>query len=138
MTAQPRQQTVVCDACVLINLLIAGQDKLLRGLKGYSFVATTAVIREVQKEKLARDLTAWCERKLVTEVPLIQDRERELLPVFSKDLDEGEASSLALAVGRGWLWATDESGIAPICRQYLGPEQTLGTVWLVREGIRAY
>lgn len=137
MTAQPQPQTVVCDACVLINLLIAGQDGLLRNLKGYRFVATTVVIHEVQDEKQARDLKGWLERGVVTEVPLMQDKERGLLTVLSKDLDDGEANSLALAAGRGYLWATDESGIAQhLSCQYLGPNRILSTIWLLKEGIR--
>lgn len=137
MTAQPPSQTVVCDACVLINLLIAGQDSLLRNLKGYSFVAVTAVILEVKKEKQAKELQSWLERGLITEVPLMKDKERELMPVFSQDLDDGEAASLALACGRDWWWATDERGIAQqLSAQHLGPGRILSTARIILEGIR--
>lgn len=100
---------VVLDTCTVINLAITGRLNLLARIPGYRFVVTKPVIQEVTRESQKRSLQAAIQAETIH----VEKLTLEELDHFAKlrdRLGEGEAASLALARGRGWILASDEKG----------------------------
>ncbi len=136
MRRRPAVETVVCDACVLINLIMVRRLSLLNRLKGLRFVVAPEARAEVTRSRQIKELEKAFSKRWLREVPLIREGEAELKARLSRDLDEGESASLALASGRGWMLASDEAGIlVSMSEKELGKDRQIGTVWLLREAI---
>jgi predicted nucleic acid-binding protein len=103
-----RKSTVVSDANVLINLIIAKRVDLLRALPLHDFVAPLEVIVEVTnplqraalEQALSDELLKKCEIKSVAELEVFS----ELRSIMGR----GEAACLALAQTNKWMIASDE------------------------------
>lgn len=108
----------IVDACTLINLYGSGRPlDILRSIVGMH------VTPQVRKESLAIriedaespdellrapiDLTVAIEAGLLTQCEL-SAYEYELMVAHARELDDGEASSLAVAQARDWRLATDD------------------------------
>lgn len=110
----PRAQ--ILDACVLINLLASGEvEGILRAAARDSFICTA-----VEGESLylrtddpaapleAVNLRPLVESGLITVCHLEGAVEAELYVDYASALDDGEAMSLAVALSRDLVLATDE------------------------------
>lgn len=108
----------IVDACTLINLYGSTRPlDILRSIGGMH------VTPQVRKESLGiridnpenadelltdpLDLTEAIAKGLLTQCELSAN-EFELMVVYARELDDGEASSLAVAHARGWKLATDD------------------------------
>lgn len=106
-----RKSTVVSDANVLINLIIAKRVDLLRTLPIYDFVAPMEVIEEVTnplqraalEQAFSDELLKKCEIKTVAELEVFS----ELRSIMGR----GEAACLALAQTNNWMVASDEKRV---------------------------
>ncbi len=108
----------IVDACTIINLY--GSQRPLDVLAAIGGVHVTP---QVRKESLGIraddpenpgcllpsqiDLSSAIEQGLLTQCDL-SAREYELMVAYARDLDDGEASSLAVAKARVWKLATDD------------------------------
>lgn len=110
----------IVDACCLINLYASGKIQEIIPACGGSFY----VPQEVQNESLSIrqpdpsdsailipvpiDLSEAISQGLIQGCQLAGAAENESYVEFASYLDDGEASSLAIAKSRGWILATDD------------------------------
>jgi len=106
----------ILDTCILINLLAS--DKI-EGVLSAS-ARQTFICSVVQREsiylrsedsrvpRIQVDLQALINSGLLTPCSAQTDKEIELYVDYASLLDDGEAMSLAIALSRGYLLATDE------------------------------
>ncbi len=107
---------VLVDTCVLVNLLATGQARDILSMSGYSFAICSAVQGEAiflrptdpqaQPERVR--LEPLIEPGILSVLHLDTEEEKTLFVDYASQLDDGEAMSIALAVSRGSLLATDD------------------------------
>ncbi len=138
MPAAKTPSVVVTDTNVVINFVHVGLLSHLPRLVGLSFVVTDVVYQEVrlpgQRAALDAALAAgtWTRESLV-ELDAIA-LQAALMPI----MDPGEASSLALAVTKNHLVASDERrAFLREARARLGPGRVVDTPGLILLAIRA-
>jgi predicted nucleic acid-binding protein len=110
----PRAQ--ILDACVLINLLASGEvEGILRAAARDSFICTAVEGESIYlrtddpKAPLEHiDLRPLVGSGLLTVCAVEGSTEAELYVDYASALDDGEAMSLAIALSRGLMLATDE------------------------------
>jgi predicted nucleic acid-binding protein len=110
----PRAQ--ILDACVLINLLASGEaEGILHAARRDSFICTAVEGESIYlrtddpKSPLERiDLRPLIESGLLTLCDVEAGQEAERYVDYASVLDDGEAMSLAIALSRGFILATDE------------------------------
>lgn len=106
----------ILDACVLINLLASGEiESILRAAAQDSLICSA-----VESESIYLrtddpnaplepiDLRPLIGSGLITVCHIEGDEEAELYVDYASALDDGEAMSLAIALSRGLVLATDE------------------------------
>ncbi|HLX61140.1 MAG TPA: hypothetical protein VKX17_07640 [Planctomycetota bacterium] len=127
------------DACCIINICATGDAPRILKMAGMKFYLSAAC----SKESLClhgRDDKAARIRVPIDLSPLIQSRLIELTDVtpgpetaafvdFAKQLDDGEAMALALAICRGWTFASDDRKACRIAKEKGVP--TIGTPGLL-------
>ena len=125
----------IVDACCLINLYASGRIQAIIPACGGSFYVSEQVRRESMSIRqvdpadtsllipLPIDISPEISKGLIRECRLETKEEIESYVNFAVEVDDGEASSLAIAKSRKWIVATDdrkairlasESGIAVI------------------------
>jgi predicted nucleic acid-binding protein len=106
----------ILDACVLINLLASDEIEAILAVSGRQTFICSVVQREsiylrTEDPKAPRiqvDLQPLIDSKLLTLCSAETDEEVEIYVDYASLLDDGEALSLAIALSRGYLLATDE------------------------------
>ena len=112
------RQTVLLDACTLLNLYATGcLAEILAGLD-YRFGVVAYVVRSealfierpdhVPPDREQVDVDGLVERRLIEVVEIEGEPEAELFLQLALELDDGEARTLAIAASRGWSVATDD------------------------------
>jgi len=104
---------IVFDCCIISNFALSGSLSIIHGLYRDTFCITDFVSAEILKGVRAGHggLTAIpeaAEAGRLTEVSLISRKEKTLFESLSISLGLGEASSLAVAACRGFLFASDD------------------------------
>lgn len=110
----PRVQ--VLDACVLINLLASGEfEGILRAAAQDSLICSAVESESIYlrtEDPNAPlepiDLKPLTGSGLITVCHIEGDKEAEMYVDYASALDDGEAMSLAIALSRGFVLATDE------------------------------
>jgi len=104
---------IVCDTCVISNFALAGGLGILEGLyqdrARITDVVSMEILRGIQSgharlESIPKAIRAG----RLKECRLKTGRERALFESLSVSLGLGEASSLAVAKGRGFVFASDD------------------------------
>ena len=109
----------IIDTCCLLNLFASGQPRAilhsLGGIHVSEHVQGEALwIREHDNESPPQlipkqlDLTECIDDGAIAICRLEQEQEFEQFVQFAQQLDDGEASVLAIAKARGWIVATDD------------------------------
>jgi predicted nucleic acid-binding protein len=114
VTTAPRAQ--ILDACVLINLLASGEaEEVLRSAEHDSFICVAvekeAVYLRTEDPNSPLELVSlvpYVETGLLTVCNVTGNQEMELYVDYAAELDDGEAMSLAIALSRDFVLATDE------------------------------
>lgn len=128
---------VVLDASVVINLLaFIGSSMALDKVRCY---VTYEVEREILRDPLSREqLTGLRESSLSSAVQYVEMTDDELDTFIDLtgsellgDLDDGEASTLAVANGRGLVCAIDERKARRICTARFSSITCISTVGLL-------
>lgn len=110
------ERTVALDACVLLNLVASGQPIAeFAAAADVRFVVVRQAEREVEwldpddpddpREEI--DLEPFVQRREVQRVALA-DPELTRFVALARELDDGEAATLAVAESRGFAVATDD------------------------------
>ena len=145
----PRVQ--ILDACVLINLLASDEVEGILRAAGRESLICSAVAGEsiylrtgdpnAPREHI--DLRPLINSGLLTVCQVEGDQEEELYVDYASALDDGEAMSLAIALSRGYVLATDERKArrlfleAATDPQYLTSTSELLRLWTEAERIQA-
>ncbi|HWP43725.1 MAG TPA: hypothetical protein VNO14_10850 [Blastocatellia bacterium] len=137
----PRVQ--ILDACVLINLLASGEIEEILRVAAYDSLICSAVKGESvylrtddpQAPLDPIDLSHLIESGLLTVCNIEGDREAELYVDYASALDDGEAMSVAIAISRGFVLATDERKAR---RLFLEAESELERLTSTSEMIRRW
>jgi predicted nucleic acid-binding protein len=135
-----RHGALLLDACVTINLVAAGPVEHIAQAIGRQFLVTRQAAAEVGH---LRDITDGQTRLVPVELSRhvragafeIIDataRERELTVQLAGLVGDGEASTIAVALGRSLPVATDDRKARRVCAEHGLPEPT-GTATLVRQ-----
>jgi hypothetical protein len=136
----PRPQ--ILDACVLINLLASGETEgILRAAARDSLICTVVASESIYlrpddpKTPLEPiDLNPLIDSGLLTVCHVEGDDEAELYVDYSGALDDGEAMSLAIALSRGFVLATDERKARRLFLEATGDQARLvSTSELIRQ-----
>lgn len=109
----------IIDTCCLLNLFASGEARAILhhfgGVHASEHVLGEALwIREYDNESPPQliptqiDLTECIDAGAIAICRLEQERELELFVQLAQQLDDGEASVLAIAKVRGWIVATDD------------------------------
>ena len=140
-------ETILLDACDLLNLYGTGEIESILSHLPYRFVAGARALREAQwvraegeAERERVEVRPLIEAGLLAEESLQGQAETDLFIEFGLLIDDGEAETLALAVARGYSVATDDRKARRIAAERLTGAQLLGTLellheWQVRTGL---
>jgi hypothetical protein len=141
----------ILDACVLINLLASEEiNDILRVAARESLICTavegesiylrtddpTAPLEPI-------DLRPLLDSGLITVCQIEGAREAELYVDYASALDDGEAMSLAIALSRGFILATDERKARRLFREEVDDASRLTStsemlrLWAECEGVPA-
>jgi hypothetical protein len=132
--------TIVLDACCLINLAAASALETWLGDLGHRWMLPEAVLNEAiflrgssadggdPDGPEPTELTPHIASGLLTVVQPETERELTAYVDFARDLDDGEAMALAIAQCRGWQLATDDRKAMRLARKAAVPVLTTPTV----------
>ena len=101
---------VVADSSFLINFLAVDRMDILSGLPQFRFHVVNHVVAEIRYESQRARLQAATEGGGVIEIEITDPVEILLYAESRRFLGDGESASLAVAVTRGWVIASDEKG----------------------------
>ena len=130
---------VVTDANILINFLKIGRLDLLRQLRTYAFQIPEEVYREVSYPTQRAELDRALREGWIGKVEITAMDEMSAYARYRRQMDDGEAACLAVAVSRRWVLACDEQKKRPIHRELqskLGAGYLLNTLGILVRGIR--
>lgn len=125
MTVLALDSPVILDTCVLINVLASGEaDAIFRSL-GVECYVCAAVSREsmylrsdgVPSHREAIVLAPLFASGILHLCDLQGQTEEELYVGYAADLDDGEATSLAISQSRGYHLATDDRKTRKLVRE---------------------
>ncbi len=149
MSQRPDEGALVfLDACCVINLFATGRIEEILRLLPYRFAVSQLVAdEEVLSIRGAADSTEHSEREAVSprelESPgcltifdVATPEERAEFARFAVDLDDGEASSCALAIVHGGGVATDDRKALRVLEHSAAQVTTLQTPQLLHEWAR--
>lgn len=122
------------DTIVLNNFLKAGRWDLLQGLSFRCLYITSQVYEELKVAGLERPIrealaTGWMKLAFLEKA-----NELDLYSQYSKTFGPGEASSLSLAILRGWAMATDDLAARKAARAAKIP--LTGTIGIILNSIK--
>ena len=134
-----RQKCVITDANILINFIRIGREDILRRLRIYAFYLPEEVYEEITypEQRLILDQALkerWLRKTAITD----QDELRSYAQ-YSRQMGDGEAACLAIAIGRQWIMACDEQKKKLISREVqdnLGKGYLLNTPGILLKAIR--
>jgi predicted nucleic acid-binding protein len=124
----------IIDTCCLLNLFASGKPAAILHHFGRVHISELVQgeaiwIREYDNESPPQlvpkqiDLTQCVDDGVIAICRLEQRQEYELFIQFAQQLDDGEASVLAIAKVRGWIVATDDRKA-----QRIAAEQSISTI----------
>ena len=140
--------TLVLDASVVINLLATGDSSAILRALNVPIVVTDMVVRELQGGVAAgHSHFDLLNRALSDQVLRVEKLEGKILEDFfdlvsgstAETLGDGEAATLALAHGNGFIAAIDEKKATRISSERFGTLKLATTVdILAHEAVRAF
>lgn len=130
---------VIVDANILINLLKIGRFSLLRSLTGYAFRIPQEVLQEIRHPDQQAELLHALQEGWIEEIRIDDMEELRLYAHYIRQMGDGEAACLAVAVKRKWVVACDEGRKQPfhreICRR-LGAPYLFNTPGILLQAIK--
>jgi predicted nucleic acid-binding protein len=133
--SQPR--VVLTDACVLINLALAGRLPLLDVLQGFEFRVPEEALAEIRKPHQRRAVEEALGAGFLRQIPLSEPEALAIFAELRQSLGLGESACLALATRSTALVASDEKRqFLREAEKRLGPGRILNTPGLFLLAIR--
>lgn len=137
---QGAAQSVVTDACILINFSILDRLDILGALTGFDFLVPEDVITEVRRPEHQQRFREGLARGFFRTIEFVDAGTLSVFADLRPIMGAGEAACLALAATRGWIVASDEKrAFLREARHRLGPGRILNTpglfVLAIRQGL---
>jgi predicted nucleic acid-binding protein len=130
-------RVVLTDACVLINLALAGRLALFGAFPDFELSAPEEVLAEILRPRERRAVEEALEAGLLRRVSLTEPEALATFADLLQFMGRGEAACLALATRCGALVASDEKRrFLREAQQRLGPGRVLNTPGLFLLAIR--
>jgi predicted nucleic acid-binding protein len=127
---------VVCDACVLINLLLVGRLDLLTQNPDFQYLVTEHVMAEVTEPSQAALLAEAISQGSVTVIEVTDPGELATFAELKRFLGSGESAAVAAAFHRDLAIATDDGRTRREIEKRLGRERLLTTPGILLRLIR--
>ena len=136
------QSCVITDANILINFIKLGRVDILQQLRMYAFYLSEEVYEEITypAQRLVLDhavKNGWLRETVITD-----QNELRSYAQYRRQMGDGEAACLAIAICRKWIMACDEQKkklISRTVQHHLGTGYLLNTpgilIKAIREGI---
>ena len=125
---------LLIDTCCLLNLCASGE--LLSILQVISISAQATIVEEVKRELQAIDnieqFESTIEQGLLLIVDFESDAEETAFVNYAADLDDGEASTGAIAIQRNWAMATDDKKAIKFFSQESSSLQIISTPEIIK------
>ena len=132
-----KRACAICDACVLINLSVVNELRLLGGLEDFRFYVPQAVLDELRQESHRKEVRTALDRLWLRKATLDSEEEDALAQELRSLYGAGESACLAIAQVRGWHVVTDESGaLAGEIGRRVGVGRQIGTVAILAVAVR--
>lgn len=127
---------IILDACSVINLHASGKmDEILKSLQANVFLADYVYSQELVKSDKQIYLQSLVDSELLHLVSLNSENEENMFVNLAAYIDDGEAITSAIAVGRNWAIGTDDkSAVSFFRRQKLGL-QVASTLELIKHWV---
>jgi hypothetical protein len=136
----------IIDTCCLLNIYATGDQMRILAQAGGVFVSSLVksealFIRSFDQESppclipVEIDLGPAIDAGCIAVCELNGKEEFDLFVMFAHQLDDGEASVLALAKSRGWIVATDDRKARRIAQEY--EIKTISTSQIVQRWVSA-
>ncbi|MFT7840684.1 hypothetical protein Q5530_31465 [Saccharothrix sp. BKS2] len=126
------------DACIAINLLATDRVEDISRVLGIRFLMVTQAAKEcgevyqAQQTHLVRRRSASPDDLPFAEVLTLDDSELDVYVELARDIDDGEAATIAVARSRALHMATDDRKARRIATQ-LGLAAPTGTTTILRD-----
>lgn len=137
-----RHDSVVLDACCIINIAATGEfENILETLPTQfvvsSYVSKFEVLSYIDENgsEIPISLDVMIKKKLILEANIDYSNEEEsnyIIALEAEKLDRGEAESAALAINRKWAIATDDRRAVKVIGRLSPKTQILTTPELVK------
>jgi predicted nucleic acid-binding protein len=149
MHSTPPATTTLLDACAVLSLYATGRiGEIVASIDGNVGISDV-VLREALyvrrivdgvQEPEPVDLAPLIATRALLVYMLDGDDEAETIVDLAVDLDDGEATTGALAIHRGWVLVTDDRKAERILAGRVQMRSTLDIIkaWSEREGINAF
>lgn len=132
-----RQAHAICDACVLINLSLINELRLLGAFQDFRFFVPQAVLDELLHESHRKEVRQALDKEWLRKATLDSEKEDALVQELRPLYGAGESACLAIAQARQWHVVTDESGaLAAEIGRRVGSGRQIGTVAILVEAVR--
>ena len=140
MQQKPESQScAITDANILINFIKIGRVDILQQLRMYAFYLSEEVYREITypAQRLVLDhalKNGWLRETVITD-----QNELRSYGQYRRQMGDGEAACLAIAICRKWIMACDEQKkklIARTVQHHLGAGYLLNTPGILLKAIR--
>lgn len=126
-----RQKCVITDANILINFIKIGREDILRQLRIYAFYLPEEVYEEITYPEQRLILDQALKEGRLRKTAITDRDELRSYAQYRRQMGDGEAACLAIALGRQWIMACDErkkklTGAAIGC----GEQGLVAAVWV--------
>lgn len=127
----------VCDTCVLINLAVINELRLLGQLNDLRFYVPQTVLDELRQSGPRQAVRSALAQGWLRKVSLDSEREDAVAQALNPAFGAGESACLAIAQCRDWYVATDETGaLVREIQNRVGPGRQINTVAILVAAIR--
>ena len=130
---------MITDANILINFIKIGRVDILQQLRIYAFYLPEEVYREITYPAQRRVLDHALENGWLQKIVITDRNELRSYAQHRRQMGDGEAACLAIAMCRKWIMACDEQKkklISKTVRDHLGAGYLLNTPGILLKAIR--
>lgn len=135
--------TLILDACCVLNLYATDRMSEILAALPYDFAIAELVAREAlhvrhasgdpAQPRVSVNLAEMTSQGLLDVLAPSTSEEQGAFVSYAAEIDDGEAMTCALAVGRGYVVATDDLKVTRLARQGAMPAPIISTPELMKE-----
>lgn len=109
MASAAKQLNACVDACILINFALVLQIEILGQTREFVFWVLDEVLSEITVHEQRRQVYAAIRNGHLQTARIETTEELAAFVAYAEQFGKGESACLAVATGRGWIMAMDET-----------------------------